>query len=655
MSAGKNPVKGKTRACYICRRLKRRCDGGVLCNQCNKHNVVCTYLERAMVRTVEDIPDSGAYLDALKFRLATTEEALFKARQPTMHFISGSMKNLIDPVTSPHLSPDSTKFDIAASFQALSLDGKSPDPGYQGESSAAMLVKVALSTKSSNRPPTTDRRAPASKPWALKPWDDRRSTAPHPALVFPDHSLTQSLVSLYFSNLNLFIPVLHRHQFERCVAEQLHMRNDGFALTLLLVCALGSLYLPINEDQKLAWNWYDQVKLWGHSFRRQPTTYDLQAYCLAGQFLLCTSSARSAWYIVGFGLQQAQDMGAHRRMIDTRTIDIEGELEKRATLGLMMLDTQLAAALGRSMALSPFDLDINPAAECDDEHWTLSGPGLQPPETPSTIAFFNCLLNLYRILHFTLKNLWSSSRHYTASGIEDLQPLAVELDSTLGKWFRSIPPHLGWGPHRTDTLFFDQSASLHCFHSYSQILIHRPFVPAKRLKTQPDLRALRTCLEAARRCITIADIHRRRRPDNPLLFSQNPIFTAAMMLILNMWGRAQRPEDRARDLAHVRTAVDVLKSQEQCVILERLIVLYHIPEEEPDEILEELDSVVDSESYTTAGEVLGPESWVILAQAWMKVARPPMVDAAGMPLVLVGDPDIPSAYSHWPHATLNEM
>ncbi|KAJ7034471.1 fungal-specific transcription factor domain-containing protein [Mycena alexandri] len=607
MSTGANSSKGKIRACDSCRRLKRNM-------QCNKHNIVCTYVEHAMVRTVADIQDPGAYIDALKLRLATTEEALFKSRQPTMHLVSGVMKNLIDPIQS-------TKFDIAASFQALSLDGQSPDPGYQGEFSAAMLVK---------------------------PWDDRRSTAPHPALAFPDRSLTQSLVSLYFSNLNLLIPVLHRPQFEQCVAEQLHIRNNGFASTLLLVCALGSLYLPTNEDrQKLAWNWYDQVELWGHSLRQQPTTYDLQAYCLAAQFLLCTSSPRSAWLIVGFGLQQAQDIGAHRRMTETPIINTEGELEKRATWGLMMLDTQLAAALGRSMALTPFDLDINPAAECDDEYWTLSGPGLQPHNTPSTVEFFNCLVNLYRILHFTLKNLYSSSRHYTASGIDDLRPLAVELDSTLGKWFRSIPQHLRWDQHRADTLFFDQSASLHCFHSYSQILIHRPFIPAKRLQTQSDLRALRNCVEAARRCITIADTHRRRRPNNPLLFSQDPIFTAAMVLILNMWGRAQRPEDRARDLALQKPWPS---SGFIVVILERLITLDYIAaEEEPDEIMEELDSV-DSESYTTTEEalgndVLGPESWVVLAQAWMRGVRSSMVDEAVMPPVFVGDPDIPSTHS----------
>jgi hypothetical protein len=116
----------------------------------------------------------------------------------------------------------------------------------------------------------------------LPQWDDH-SIVSH--LSFPDSALTSSLISLYFSNVNAFIPVLHRPIFEEAVSQGLHMLQDDFASTLLLVCALGSLYLAdssmYNQDRrKLAWNFYNQVELCGHSLRRQPTTYDLQAYCV---------------------------------------------------------------------------------------------------------------------------------------------------------------------------------------------------------------------------------------------------------------------------------------------------------------------------------------------------------------------------------------
>jgi hypothetical protein len=114
-------------------------------------------------------------------------------------------------------------------------------------------------------------------------WDTQRCTETQ-HLTFPQEHLLSSLISLYFVNVNIFIPVLHRPSFEDALARRIHLRQDDFASTLLLVCALGSLYLPEHgvsdgDRSKLAWSWYDQVELCGHSLRRQPTTYDLQAYC----------------------------------------------------------------------------------------------------------------------------------------------------------------------------------------------------------------------------------------------------------------------------------------------------------------------------------------------------------------------------------------
>jgi hypothetical protein len=46
-----------------------------------------------------------------------------------------------------------------------------------------------------------------------------------------------------------------------------------------------------------------------------------------------------------------------------------------------------------------------------------------------------------------------------------------------------------------------------------------------------DPQALGICAAAARACILVADTHRRRRPDNPLLFSQVPIQVHFLLLV----------------------------------------------------------------------------------------------------------------------------
>lgn len=102
---------------------------------------------------------------------------------------------------------------------------------------------------------------------------------------FPDDPLMASLVSLYFSHVNPFIPLLHRPRFVEGLNQRLHIHDPGFASILLLVCAVGSLYLTDpglsrQDREQLAWKWYDQVDLGGHPLRHEPTLYDLQAHCV---------------------------------------------------------------------------------------------------------------------------------------------------------------------------------------------------------------------------------------------------------------------------------------------------------------------------------------------------------------------------------------
>lgn len=101
-----------------------------------------------------------------------------------------------------------------------------------------------------------------------------------------------TLMQLYFDNVNPFFPILHRPTFENAVAASKHVSadddSDGFAETLLLVCALGARYSDdprvhldtVTECGTAGWKYFDQVQLAGHPLRGQPTLYDLQCYCV---------------------------------------------------------------------------------------------------------------------------------------------------------------------------------------------------------------------------------------------------------------------------------------------------------------------------------------------------------------------------------------
>ncbi|KAJ7782199.1 hypothetical protein B0H14DRAFT_2630840 [Mycena olivaceomarginata] len=187
----------------------------------------------------------------------------------------------------------------------------------------------------------------------------------------------------------MFLPLLHRPIFEQSVHQGLHIHDFGF--------------------ERLCSSWRGVVITRSNC----GALYDLQAYCLATQFLSCAGNPRSAWSIVGFGLRLAKDIKAHRNG-STSTTTADDELEKRAlwqvqihpflsvvlihhSRMLLLFDTQLSVALGRASVMDPLKLDLSLPIAFPDES----------TDKQSTLAFFNCLINLYRILNFTLRSLYT--------------------------------------------------------------------------------------------------------------------------------------------------------------------------------------------------------------------------------------------------------
>lgn len=111
---------------------------------------------------------------------------------------------------------------------------------------------------------------------------------------FPPDDLLDTLVEMYFRNMNDYIPLLHEPTFKKGIAEGLHHRHGTFGGTVLLVCANGSRFTkdprvypedPVHRHST-GWQWYQPVE----QARRLPLTsvqvYDLQLYAVRVDFLL---------------------------------------------------------------------------------------------------------------------------------------------------------------------------------------------------------------------------------------------------------------------------------------------------------------------------------------------------------------------------------
>lgn len=106
--------------------------------------------------------------------------------------------------------------------------------------------------------------------------------------TFPPSDLMTSLVSHYFSQINPFLPLLHRPTFEKGINDGLHLADPYFGATVLLVCALGSRYSEdprvfaegSNSKRSAGWKWFEQVRVLRASFFKRASLHELQAYAV---------------------------------------------------------------------------------------------------------------------------------------------------------------------------------------------------------------------------------------------------------------------------------------------------------------------------------------------------------------------------------------
>ncbi|KAI0771317.1 fungal-specific transcription factor domain-containing protein [Trametes elegans] len=637
------------------------------CSNCVSYRLECTYVEAAKKRG----PPKG-YVESLETRLEKMEKLLNKlcpnadfTKELGGHFdrdgwiadrngepstaaaaaVKAAYSIPTQPSPSVLASPpagpvpsqvDSDDLDpsddevIAQQNIVRKLQQISVNPSamrYHGKSSSLLFIQTAMDLKHEyagiHLPKTIDPEAHNTllhrhqQYWSLHPW---LTSTVHdeipPHKDFPPRDLLEKLVQLYFEHMNCYMPLLHRPTFEQGIKDGLHLHDEGFGSTVLLVCANGSRFTDDprvlleghDTPQSSGWKWFQQVQMVRKSLLAPPRLYDLQIYALTASFLQGTSAPQACWTIIGIGIRMAQDVGAHRKKVYSASPTVEEELWRRAFWSLVAMDRHASFALGRPCAMQDEDFDLDLPTECDDEYWTHPDPEQafkQPPGKPSKIAFFNCYIRLHQILAFALRTIYSINKSKALLGFVGQQweqHIVAELDSALNKWIDSVPDHrefswfvlpappgcavllltspvsvrpvthascsarywtVRWDPNRQNMLFLNQSANLYAHYYQLQIAVHRPFIPSPRKPSPLSFPSLAICTNAARSCIHVLDVQ-YRRAGGPTFFNQMSLFTAGIVLLLNIWGgkRSGLSTDAAKEMADVHKCMKMLKQLE---------------------------------------------------------------------------------------------
>nr|GAT57152.1 predicted protein [Mycena chlorophos] len=619
-------------ACDLCRRRKIRCNATPnipgSCSNCLDADSPCTFLKLTAKRTTSRSPQVAS----LQTRLESAEEKIAQLRaelaavqsnkESTPHYTSmldgslqmlrTSLQTLIQP-PAPPTQDDLGHVGLLERLQKMHI-GMPKDLRFVGPSSGFQLVNAAFDLKEDAitrgmdagvAPRLMHRRVAY---WTPDPW--RYSSLRTQALTFPPMPLMQELIELFFTHVNVYLPILHRPTFEKAVSEVLFLKDDSFAAVVLLVCAVASRWHPDpqigapggtglgNDDiygpgyvspplaytthavpgpilatavemegLECGWAWFAQVAPDAKHIFQKPTLFDLQYFPLAAQFMERSGSPHVAWNLIGAALRLMQDLGIHRRSSVVQTPTVESEGFKRVFWVLLYQDRMYSAGMGRSCMLQYEDFDIDPPIECDDEYWTHpTHPFQQPASLPSRITFFNKIMELTHILAASSKLIYSLSKAkkvYLGYGDRWEETVVAELNSALNTWRDSVPDHLIWDPQRADHVFFNQSAALQCAFTHVEIFIHRPFIPMMRT-TPTTLPALAICTQAARACANVADVMREREGDVPVMFNFSAMLAATMILLLNLWTakRAGNTAEVMRELPYIEKCKAAIKLAE---------------------------------------------------------------------------------------------
>ncbi|KAI0351878.1 hypothetical protein OH77DRAFT_1429177 [Trametes cingulata] len=623
------------RACDYCRRKKAKCDGPQMpdkrCSRCIARRTECTYvqpvrksrytdsyvenLEKRMQKLEKYVNklggDGQAALDPEGEigRASTSRAASDPAPSPGSTLASLRVSQLSVPPASPDDENDSEDDSdcssdsavvppgIISGFSKLSL--QQPQHRYHGKSSGRMLIQsVEGMGKEFIRdtvPPLERDKVP---PFGLnrigfkyepQPWLERPYTCPPISPSdFPPNDLMYSLFEAYFRQINDYLPLLHEPTFLRDVRDGLHIRNAEFGATVLLVCANGArfsgdrrvLLEGSTSWQSAGWKWFERVDRMHKSHLAPVQVYDLQVPALWSRYIDSTTMPHANWRMIGEGMRNALDVGAHRKSMYNPKPTVEEELWRRAFWILLTFEWTSSYGQGRPHCVHDEECyDVGLPIECDDEYWTNDDPEKafkQPPGKPSKLAYWTSMLRLAKIAEYALRSLYSIRKTRAQLSKERQQweeRVVTELDSELNRWVDTVPAHLRWNPDNCDNeLFLGQSATLLVTYYQVQIMVHRPFITNYKRGSPNALASLIICTNAARSCVrTLKQL--RQRIGTPLWHNAGTLFVAAMVLVVSMWGqrRSGRHLSAEKDREYVEKTIEMLQLVErQHNIAERL-------------------------------------------------------------------------------------
>ncbi|KAF1913799.1 fungal-specific transcription factor domain-containing protein [Ampelomyces quisqualis] len=295
--------------------------------------------------------------------------------------------------------------------------------------------------------------------------------------LLPSRSLADALVSAYFDNVHMYLPLFHRsifqYQLGATYSRQSELlkecRDVGWLICLAMVFAFGCEQLQEHDPEQanaLKRKYLEFAKIYFRKLLTSTSLVNVQALMMLHLHHHTLGQKSTSWLLVGLGARMAITMGMHRDGSNRGFDPIERNTRRQVWWSIYVLEKMLCSVLGRPTVI-------------DDNEMTMRLPDMTMLEQQNMSAEFMDLTFQIAQMSYKIRQ----RAYFDARTAEERSPtldVAVTLLKECDAYHSTIPPELLLDSmtrrspsHRPKILL------LHLYFYYTRCTITRDFLVQK--------------------------------------------------------------------------------------------------------------------------------------------------------------------------------
>ncbi|ORY64026.1 fungal-specific transcription factor domain-containing protein [Pseudomassariella vexata] len=286
-----------------------------------------------------------------------------------------------------------------------------------------------------------------------------------------------------------------QYPYHMCVYREFFLRDYDIAIgpyysevLLYSICAMGALSLSSPNMLAISSTFALHAETLVYASLDKPDLTILQALMLLGYHAIGHGKASKGWLFCGMAFRLAHEMGLHldpsnwnNSSAASSEPQIDREILRRVYWAAFNADKQLSLYFGRPPALYPHESDVRNTIRIPyPADWQglletyMASKGISATAYEDGISLagsFIYRVELYKIVHTMITDLFENRRHHADSGV--LAATAQRIHVSLNKWLATLPGKLYWNQWSNGRV---QPFVLHLhmlFHT-TMIILHRP-------------------------------------------------------------------------------------------------------------------------------------------------------------------------------------